>query len=122
VEDSPTTSLPAELAPFHFGFDLFDDGSLIAIPLPGHTRGQIGILFRRTDHRYIFMVADACWSKGALTQDQPPSWLASRVFDNNINYLRTFGFLREVAVRPEAPIMVPSHCEQTWKNLRHESD
>lgn len=120
VEDAPTIPLPAELAPFSHGFDLFSDGSLIGIPLPGHTRGQIGILFRRTDHRLIFMVADACWSKEALTQNQPPTWIAGRLFDSTTNYLRTFGSLQQVALHPEAPLMVPSHCEQTWKDLRHE--
>ena len=39
--------LDDEWSPFTHGFDLIGDGSLIAIPLPGHTAAQMGLVVRR---------------------------------------------------------------------------
>jgi glyoxylase-like metal-dependent hydrolase (beta-lactamase superfamily II) len=121
VEERPLRPLPAELRPFEQGYDLFGDGSVLAVPLPGHARGQLGIVFRRHDERLLFMVADACWSAAALDKDQPPTWLASRIFDSRSIYQRTFAQLRQAAAHPEAATLVPSHCETTWRHLSDES-
>lgn len=121
IEDRALRSLPAELMPFQHGHDLFGDGGVLAVPLPGHARGQLGIVFRRPDHRLMFMVADACWSAAALQKDQPPTWIASRIFDSRSIYQRTFAQLRQAAAHPEAAVLVPSHCEVTWRSLNNES-
>ena len=120
AEDAREVKLPSEFRPFESGFDLFGDGSVIGVPLPGHSRGQMGVVFRQADDRLIFMVADACWSKAGLLRNQGPTWIASRIFDSVGNYRRTFNNLQHLAVRPEAPVLIPSHCEQTWKEFGNE--
>ncbi|MBX9899218.1 MAG: MBL fold metallo-hydrolase [Burkholderiaceae bacterium] len=117
AEASKTLALPDELRPFNIGFDLFGDSSVLAVSLPGHTRGQMGIVFRNAQGRLVFMVADACWSKDALTLNQPPTWLASSIFDNRKCYQKTFTQLRTLASMAEAPLLIPSHCEQTWEEM-----
>lgn len=115
AEDAPAVALPPELKPFEHGFDLFGDGSLLAVHLPGHSRGQIGIVFRQQNDRLTFMSADACWSMSALRQDRGPTWLARRIFDHNGNYQHTFRRLQQMQAGSGAPWLIPSHCEQTWK-------
>jgi glyoxylase-like metal-dependent hydrolase (beta-lactamase superfamily II) len=117
AEDLPTMQMPAELAPFERAVDLLQDGSIAGIHLPGHTRGQMGIVLRQTSHQLVFMVADACWSMPALKKNARPTWMAERLFDNAAKYRRTFDELRRVAAHPAAPDIVPSHCEQTWRRL-----
>ena len=63
-------------APFTHGFDLLGDGSLIAVPLPGHSRAQMGVLLRDTDDRPLLLAADACWSARAWREQRLPSLLA----------------------------------------------
>jgi glyoxylase-like metal-dependent hydrolase (beta-lactamase superfamily II) len=121
ADDKPELKLPFELLPFESGFDLFGDGSMFGVPLPGHSRGQMGVVFRQADDRLVFMVADACWSKPALVNNQGPTWLASRVFDHRGDYARTFSRLRQMAAQAQSPTLVPSHCELTWKDLGNES-
>ncbi|MBV7329446.1 MBL fold metallo-hydrolase [Chloroflexi bacterium TSY] len=61
------TPLPY-LGPTH---DLFDDGSLLLVRLPGHARGQLGLL-AQTDRGRIFFVADTLFlrnGKGILFVD-----------------------------------------------------
>lgn len=116
AEDAAQVALPAELKPFEQGFDLFGDGSVLAVHLPGHSRGQMGIVFRQQNDRLTFMSADACWSMTALREDRGPIWLARRIFDHNGQYQQTFQRLRQMQAGSGAPWLIPSHCVQTWKD------
>jgi glyoxylase-like metal-dependent hydrolase (beta-lactamase superfamily II) len=115
AEDARAVALPGEFKPFDIGFDLFGDGSLIGVPLPGHARGQMGLALRQLDDRPLFLVADACWSRDALRLDRQPTWIAGRLFDSTDRYRATFQNLRALALRQSDVAILPSHCEKTWK-------
>lgn len=53
------------------GADLFGDGSMIAIDLPGHADGHFGILFPNSAPPLLYAV-DAQWLLAAITQDCTP--------------------------------------------------
>ena len=44
------------------GEDLFGDGSVLAVPLPGHTPGHTGYIFRMRDGREVFFLGDAVFA------------------------------------------------------------
>ncbi len=46
---------------FHSSHDLFGDGSIVLIPLPGHTAGNTGMLIQRANGSPLFLVGDAVW-------------------------------------------------------------
>ncbi|MDB5909319.1 MAG: fold metallo-hydrolase [Massilia sp.] len=115
ADDAAQVALPPELRPFEHGFDLFGDGSVLAVHLPGHSRGQLGIVFRQENDRVTFMSADACWSLTALREDRGPTWLARRIFDRNAHYQETFRRLQQMHAGSGSPWLIPSHCAQTWK-------
>jgi glyoxylase-like metal-dependent hydrolase (beta-lactamase superfamily II) len=50
------------------GFDVFGDGSVEAVPLPGHSPGHVGYRFRLTDGRTIFFVGDAVFTLPQITE------------------------------------------------------
>jgi glyoxylase-like metal-dependent hydrolase (beta-lactamase superfamily II) len=120
ADDCERVALPPSMHPFTHGFDLLGDASVIGVPLPGHTPGQLGILFQTTDGRTVFLVADACWSLDAVRRDKPPSWIASRLFSDKGAYLATFAGLRQLLGSNERLTVVPSHCESTWRRLSDE--
>jgi glyoxylase-like metal-dependent hydrolase (beta-lactamase superfamily II) len=115
AEDAAQVALPAELKPFEHGFDLFGDGSVLAVHLPGHSRGQLGIVFRQENDQLTFMSADACWSMAALREDRGPTWIARRILDRNDHYQQTFRRLQQMQANGGSPWLIPSHCAQTWK-------
>jgi glyoxylase-like metal-dependent hydrolase (beta-lactamase superfamily II) len=115
ADDGAQVALPPELRPFEQGFDLFGDGSVLAVHLPGHSRGQLGIVFRQENDRTTFMSADACWSSAALRENRGPTWIARSILDRNDQYQSTFRRLQQVQAGGGAPWMIPSHCAQTWK-------
>lgn len=119
ADEARRMRLPSEFHPFDEGFDLFGDGSVAGIPLPGHSSGQMGLAFRRADGRHVFLVADACWTRDSLDQDRLPTWIASRLFDSRRDYRATFGRLRTLAGRATGVAIVPSHCDRSWEAWQH---
>ena len=47
---------------FRSSYDLFGDGSLVLVPLPGHTLGHTGLFINRASGSRLFLVGDAVWS------------------------------------------------------------
>jgi glyoxylase-like metal-dependent hydrolase (beta-lactamase superfamily II) len=114
AEMFPVVDLPPWMAPFTYGFDLFGDRSAVAVPLPGHSAGQIGLLVADADGRAAFLVADACWSMSACRAGSLPSRLASFAHADAPAYAQTFFGLRTLSLREPSLAMLPSHCSDSW--------
>jgi glyoxylase-like metal-dependent hydrolase (beta-lactamase superfamily II) len=48
-------------AGFRFSYDLFGDGSIMLVPLPGHTAGNTGMFINRSNGSPLFLIGDAAW-------------------------------------------------------------
>ena len=46
---------------FRSSYDLFGDGSIILVPLPGHTAGSTGMFINRSNGSRVFLLGDAAW-------------------------------------------------------------
>jgi len=115
-----TVAIP-ELGEGWFGTDLFGDESLLLVPLPGHTAGQLGLFIRGPGAPY-FLVADAAWLKSSFEENVTPMRLAQMIFHDRAEYARTLSRLHEVhQKRPEIQI-VPCHCETTLASLVHREE
>jgi glyoxylase-like metal-dependent hydrolase (beta-lactamase superfamily II) len=109
ADQRPRARLPAELAPLGEGYDLFADESLYAVPLPGHAAGHFGIVFR-TRQQWVFLVADAAWSRRAVEENEPPPRWATGLLGNTEAYRKTLGELHALAQRHSNVLIVPAHC------------
>ncbi|HBF30966.1 MBL fold metallo-hydrolase [Rhizobium sp.] len=63
------------------GIDLFGDGSMIAIDLPGHADGHFGILFTTTTTPLLYGV-DAEWLRQAVIEARMPGYPARLIAQN----------------------------------------
>ncbi len=115
AEDCPLRPLGDGWLPFVEAFDLFGDGSLLGIDLPGHVASQLGLAFQTEEEGAIFLVGDACWKIEALAQDRTPSRLAYSIFADGKAYDETFASLRKLHEGGRRPLIIPSHCDTTWK-------
>jgi glyoxylase-like metal-dependent hydrolase (beta-lactamase superfamily II) len=111
-EDFPRTALGAELAPFEAGADLFGDGSMIAVPLPGHCPGHWGLVARGEDDRRHFLIADAAWSRKAVRDNAPPPRLTTSLLGRTSEYRRTLDDLHALWARNPELRLTPSHCPE----------
>ena len=117
ADAAPKRNLPDWLAPFETGYDLLGDDSLIGVPLPGHSHGQLGLFVPDAGGRPAFLVADACWSLPALRDGRLPAYPALLVNAEQRRYIETFRGLVGIARRETAVAILPSHCEVAWREF-----
>jgi glyoxylase-like metal-dependent hydrolase (beta-lactamase superfamily II) len=110
--DGPSISV------FERSLDLFGDGSMRLVDLPGHAPGQFGAFVRRkSDATDVFLAADGCWNLAAIEANGyrggAHRWLAvdKRVQDATTEKLR-----RMHREWPELRI-VPAHCPRAWSEV-----
>jgi glyoxylase-like metal-dependent hydrolase (beta-lactamase superfamily II) len=108
-ENQTTARLPPAFAPFAVGFDLFKDGSILAVSLPGHAPGHFGVCFY-DGRRWIFLVGDAAWSTRAIADNAPPPRWATHFLGDTQIYRRTLADLHALAARDSGVSLLPAHC------------
>ncbi len=103
----PTIS---SLGPTH---DVFGDGSLLLVQLPGHACGQQG-LRANTDHGRVLFAADSCWLSRSVRECRPPSRLTNVIVDNPRALHDTISRLHAFAAEHPDVRIVPSHCPEAF--------
>lgn len=125
LETCRQAPLPERLRPFERGVDLFDDGSVRLVELPGHAPGHWGALLN-TPGAPTFLVADAVWLARAIAEELAPPWITQKlIFSDPRAYRETLARLAELHRREPAIAMVPSHCEgaiRAWQAARQAAE
>lgn len=106
-------ALPTE---FETGFDVFCDRSLMAVELPGHAAGQLGLYFSDPQQHSYFLVADACWSSRAYRELVQPHPIAQLIFDDGATYGDTLKKLHHLHRKYPEIRIVPTHCNEFWRS------
>jgi len=96
--------------PFASCHDLFGDGTMRLVDLPGHAAGHLGALVRCDDGRDVLLVADACWSRAGLRHGGGVVHraLAHDREQQDATYRLLGRLMRE---RPDL-VLIPSHCPE----------
>lgn len=119
---------PIKWVPYSFGeqpfegfaqsHDLFGDGSLVLVPLDGHTPGSVGLFLTLEDGRRFFFTGDASWRLEGFTGPREKFWISRRMVDNDPE--RTRQQLEKVhALLQAEPLLtvVPAHDERVQREL-----
>jgi glyoxylase-like metal-dependent hydrolase (beta-lactamase superfamily II) len=98
------------------GYDLFLDGSIFVVPLPGHSVGHMGLYLPDVSGKSYFLIGDASYLHSAVACNTMPAPLASMlIFDDSKLYQKTLGRIHDVM---DTTIVVPCHCHETLKKLQ----
>ena len=112
VEQQQPSAVPAEFFEFGDAYDLFEDGSMLLVDLPGHAVCQVGLIFRDKSGAWVFLVADAAWRFQSVVDGVLPPTIMTWLLGDPAQYKNTMEKLNRLAKRyPEVKI-VPSHCPQ----------
>lgn len=117
VEDRALVTLGAGAGPGMVGRDLLGDRSLVAVDLPGHMPGHLGLAMTTTDGRRVLLAGDAAWRSRAIAERRPPSRLALGAFDDPARARATLDDLHEVRRADPGLTILPAHCPEaaaTW--------
>lgn len=97
---------------FGLEYDLFDDGSILLYPLPGHAAGQIGIRVR-TEAQGYFLVADAAWDIRAITESKLPNSIIRLFIADWAALKTTISSIQSHSAKHPQEVIVPTHCSTT---------
>jgi glyoxylase-like metal-dependent hydrolase (beta-lactamase superfamily II) len=95
---------------FESSLDLFGDGSVVLVPLPGHTPGSTGMFVNlHSGRRYLF-VGDLTWSREGIELPAERPWLARFLVDMDDAEVRR-SILRVSTLRKadSSLVVVPAH-------------
>jgi glyoxylase-like metal-dependent hydrolase (beta-lactamase superfamily II) len=96
--------------------DLYGDGSIRLVALPGHARGQLGLLAATTQGPILF-AADSCWLARSIRENRAPSRIGGLIADDFTAQAATIAALHAFAqARPDV-LIIPSHCPETFARL-----
>ena len=110
LEDLPETSCDG----WGPGRDVAGDGSLIAVPLPGHATGQYGLMCRLNGGKRLFLCADAAWVRANIVSKATrPAWPVRILVDDYAAFHETLDHLQAFAQAHPGVRIVPSHCEDS---------
>lgn len=90
--------------------DVYQDGSVVLVPMPGHTPGSVGLFVTVDSGRRYFFIGDVAWTLAALRQGEPKFWVAGKLVDGEAP--QTQASLEKVrALMQAAPdlVVVPAH-------------
>ena len=90
--------------------DLFGDGSVVLVPMPGHTPGSVGLFLRVSSGREFFFVGDVAWTTAAIQAGAPKFWAASLLVDGHARQvLDSVAHVRDLMKRWPEMVVVPAH-------------
>jgi glyoxylase-like metal-dependent hydrolase (beta-lactamase superfamily II) len=103
---------------FEASNDLFGDGSVVFVPMFGHTPGSTGLFLMLGSGKRIFLVGDVVWASGALKDGAPKIWAARQIADHDIDKTaEAIRKIREVQKRHPDLVVVPAHDSVTQDAL-----
>lgn len=106
----------SELRPFGPTHDLFGDGSLRLVDLPGHARGHVGML-AETERGPLFLVGDAAWMRRAVRELRPPHAAANFMMEDLGAARDTLAKLHAFHKEHPEVVLAPTHCPEAYHEL-----
>lgn len=101
---------PVDVEGFGRSLDLFGDGTMVLVPMYGHTPGSVGLLLRTSSGRRFFLVGDVVWNAGALPEGRPKIWAGRWLVDHDAALTQQMlDRIRAAQARDPALIVVPAH-------------
>ena len=90
--------------------DVYQDGKVVLVPMPGHTPGSVGLFVTTDSGTVYFFIGDVAWTAAALQQGKPKFWVAGKLVDGDA--LQTQSALENVrSLMQSEPglVVIPAH-------------
>ena len=90
--------------------DLYHDGSVVLVAMPGHTAGSLGLFVTVDSGTCYFFIGDVAWKAIAVQEGTPKFWAASLIVDSNREQtLDSVRKVRDVLRSYPGTVLVPAH-------------
>jgi N-acyl homoserine lactone hydrolase len=103
---------------FTASHDIFGDGSVVLVPLPGHTPGSYGVMLDAVHGRRVLFIGDAAWSIRGVEIPSHKSAPLSDLADHDRNKLsETLWRLHHLSKNDPSVLIVPTHDGEAFSAL-----
>lgn len=101
---------------FDQSLDVFRDGSVVLVPLPGHTPGAIGMFVNLRSGKRVFATGDTTWSLEGFQIPAHKFWISSLLVDYDKNETEQ-SILKVRRLMREYPkmLIVPAHDDKAQR-------
>jgi len=90
--------------------DLFEDGHVVLVPMPGHTPGSIGLFLTVDSGQVYFFIGDVAWTVEAVKAGAPKFWAASALVDGHAEQThKSVTQLRALLQQEPSLVLLPAH-------------
>ena len=90
--------------------DLYQDGTVVLVPMPGHTPGSIGLFVTVDSGAVYFFIGDVAWTQDAVLAGAPKFWAAELLVDKNTSQtLASVTQVRTLQQIASGLVVVPAH-------------
>jgi glyoxylase-like metal-dependent hydrolase (beta-lactamase superfamily II) len=95
---------------FPTSHDWFGDGSVVVVPLPGHTPGSVGVFLNEVHGRRLFFIGDAAWNLAGVDLPSQKAKPMSKLVDHDPAMVsETLWRLHHLHEREPNLLIVPAH-------------
>lgn len=115
LQPLPFVDEPYEIFERHA--DLFGDGSVVVVPLPGHTPGSVGVFVRLPDGRRVFHLGDAVNDRRQVTKLRGRTPAMRRTDTDIAAAHRVVAQLHALAEEDPSILMLPAHERAAWEDV-----
>ncbi|MFZ5547352.1 MAG: MBL fold metallo-hydrolase [Pseudomonadota bacterium] len=105
---------------FAASHDVFGDGSVVLLPLGGHTAGQVGLLLRLPSGRQYLFTGDVTWTLEGIARATDRSWLLRRLLPldhDEVANRAVIAHLHQLMRLHPGITLVPAHDEHVLETL-----
>lgn len=103
---------------FDRSLDLFGDGSIVFVPLPGHTDGSNGMFVNLRSGKRFFFIGDLTWALEGCQLPAERPWLARKLVDyDEAEVRRSVVKVYQVMKRYPDLIVVPAHDRRVHERI-----
>lgn len=105
------------IGPFPRSHDLFGDGSIRLVDVPGHAAGQFAAFVRTAAGEDILLAADACWNLAAIETPNFRGGVHRLLAVDKAGHDATYAKLRDLHETQPDLTIVPAHCPDAWRRF-----
>jgi glyoxylase-like metal-dependent hydrolase (beta-lactamase superfamily II) len=103
---------------FERSLDLYGDGTVVFVPLEGHTPGSIGMFVNLRSGKRFFFIGDLTWAIEGIQIPTERPWLSRRLVDfDEEGVRRSIVKVHNLASRYPGLVIVPAHDRRIHEQI-----
>ena len=103
---------------FEESFDLFGDGSVVLVPLPGHTPGSTGVFVNLRSGKRFLYIGDLTWAIDGIRLPAERPWISRKLADTDDEGVRkSIVRVHELTQRYPSLVVVPAHDRRVHDSI-----